>query len=96
MSATPARLLAIGLCLVGSTVVWRQGVYVSGSLDPVVAGKGLVSLIGLVLAVALAQAAPRRPLGTGTLWFVGIFLLSSLFGALHGGTLAASGPTRCW
>jgi hypothetical protein len=92
VSATPARLLCIGLCLVGSTVVWRQGVYFSGSLDPVVAGKGLVSLIGLALAIALAQSAPRRPVGTGTLWFVGIFLLASTFGALTRGTVGASGP----
>ncbi|MGY1805398.1 O-antigen ligase family protein [Blastococcus sp. SYSU D00922] len=92
MSATPARLLCVGLCLVGSTVVWRQGVYFSGSLDPVVVGKGLLSLIGLVLAIALAQPRPRRPLGTGTLWFVAVFLLASTFGALTGGTVAASGP----
>ncbi|TFV90713.1 O-antigen ligase family protein [Blastococcus sp. CT_GayMR16] len=92
MSRVSARLLIVGLCLVGSTVVWRQGTYFSGSVDPVVAAKGLLSLIGLAVAVGLAQSAPRRPVGTGTLWFVGVFLLSSVFGAVTGGTLAASGP----
>lgn len=92
VSGAPARLLFVGLCLVGSTVVWRQGSYFSGALDPVVAGKGLLSVIGLAVALAMAQTAPRRPLGTGTLWFVGIFLLSSVFGALTGGTMAASLP----
>jgi hypothetical protein len=77
---------------VGSTVVWRQGTYFSGAVDPVVAAKGLLSLVGLAIAFAMAQSSARRPLGTGTLWFVGIFLLSSTFGALTSGTLVATGP----
>jgi O-antigen ligase len=92
VSRVSARLLTVGLCLVGSTVVWRQGTYFSGSVDPVVAGKGLLSLVGLAVAVGMAQSGPRRPLGTGTLWFVGVFLLSSVFGALTRGTVAVSGP----
>jgi O-antigen ligase len=89
VSGASKRLLLIGLCLVGSTVVWRQGTYFSGSVDPVVAGKALLSLVGLALAYTVPT---RRPVGTGTLWFVGILLLASIFGALTEGTLTASGP----
>jgi O-antigen ligase len=79
----------VALMLVASTVGWRRGEYFSGSLDPVVAGKGLLSLLALAGAFALAQSGPRRRLGTGSAWVLAVLLGSSVMGALTHGTLVA-------
>jgi O-antigen ligase len=81
----------VALLLVASTVGWRRGEYFSGSIDPVVAGKGLLSLLALAAAFALAQCAPRRRLGTGSVWVLAVLLATSVFGALTHGTVVASG-----
>lgn len=86
-----AGRMLVALMLVASTVGWRRGQYFSGSLDPVVVGKGALSLLALALAFLLAQAGPRRRVGTGTLWFLAVMLASSVFGAFTYGTLLASG-----
>jgi O-antigen ligase len=79
-----AALLVIG------TVDWRRGAYFSGSLDPVVVAKAAVTLLALLLAFAMAQQSPaRRRLGTGSLWWLGVVLGSSVFGALGAGTFLA-------
>jgi hypothetical protein len=79
----------VALLLVASTVGWRRGEYFSGSIDPVVAGKGLLSLLALAGAFALAQAGPRNRLGTGSVWVLAVLLGSSVMGALTHGTLLA-------
>jgi O-antigen ligase len=78
------------LAVVGS-VGWRRGEYFSGSLDPVVVAKALVSLVALTLAFSLAASGNRRRLGTGSLWCLGLVLGSSVFGALTAGNLTAGG-----
>ena len=73
--------------LVATTVSWRRGVYYSGGVDPVVAAKGLMSVIALGLAFrSCAGAARWLPLSTRSLWFLGLFLITSMFGALSTGT----------
>lgn len=74
-----------------ASVTWRNGDYFSGSLDPVVVGKGVLTLTALALAWGLAQSRPRRSLGTGTCWWMTAVLVSSLLGALTAGHLFASG-----
>ncbi|MGY2130535.1 O-antigen ligase family protein [Blastococcus sp. SYSU DS0617] len=83
----PVRLVAL-LVVVGA-VSWRRGEYFSGSLDPVVVAKALVSVVALALALLLAQRGPRRPLGTGTLWWLGVVLGSSVLGAVTAGNAVA-------
>ncbi|WP_448614185.1 O-antigen ligase family protein [Modestobacter sp. URMC 112] len=79
----------VALLLVAGTVGWRRGEYFAGSIDPVVAGKGLISLLALAGAFLLASAAgpARRRLGTGSLWFLAVLLGCSLLGALTSGRL---------
>jgi O-antigen ligase len=79
----------VALLLVASTVGWRRGEYFSGSIDPVVAGKGLLSLLALAGAFALAQSGPRQRLGTGSAWVLAVLLGGSVMGALTHGTLLA-------
>jgi hypothetical protein len=83
------RLAAL-LVVVGA-VGWRRGEYFSGSLDPVVVAKALVSLVALAAALLAAQSADRRRVGTGSLWLLGVLLGSSVFGALTAGNLVAGG-----
>jgi O-antigen ligase len=86
----PARLLLCMLLLVLTTVGWRRGTYFSGSLDPVVAAKGLLSVVALVLAFSCTRRAVLR-VGTGTLWALGLLLVASVLGALTHGTPVAGG-----
>src|SRR3954449_5337198 len=81
----------VALLLVSATVGWRRGEYFSGSLDPVVVAKGLVSVFALVLAISAGRGVRRQPLGTGSLWFLAVVLVSSLLGALTHGHLLAGG-----
>jgi hypothetical protein len=79
------------LLVVVGAVDWRRGAYFSGSLDPVVVAKALVSFLALLLAFGLASSGPRQRLGTGSLWALGIVLGSSVWGALTDGRLLAGG-----
>jgi hypothetical protein len=83
------RLVAL-LAVLGS-VTWRRGEYFTGALDPVVLAKAFVTLVALGLAFALAQPTSRRRLGTASLWWLGVVLVSSLFGALTADHLRAGG-----
>ena len=87
----PGRVRLVALLVVLAAVTWRRGEYFSGSLDPVVLAKALVSLIALFLALLLAQAGPRRRLGTGTLWWLGLLLGASVLGAVTAGNGLAGG-----
>ncbi|MGY1687900.1 O-antigen ligase family protein [Geodermatophilus sp. SYSU D00867] len=82
--------LAALLVVVGS-VGWRRGEYFTGSLDPVVVAKACVSVLALALAFLLAQAGPRRRVGTGTVWWLGLLLACTVLGALTAGHLVAGG-----
>jgi O-antigen ligase len=86
-----AGRIAVALLLVASTVGWRRGEYFAGSIDPVVAAKGLLSVLALAAAFALAQSSPRHRQGTGSVWVLAVLLTTSVFGALTHGTLVASG-----
>jgi hypothetical protein len=81
----------VALLLVVVTVGWRRGEYFTGSLDPVVVAKAGLSVLALAMAFLLAQSARRRRLGTGSLWWLGVVLGCSLFGALATGSLLAGG-----
>jgi O-antigen ligase len=83
--------LLVAFLIVIAAVGWRRGTYFSGSLDPVVAGKALVSLLALTTAFLRAQAVPGRRVGTGTLWWLGLLLGTSVFGALTADHLLAGG-----
>jgi hypothetical protein len=85
---TRVELLIAALLVVGS-VDWRRGAYFSGALDPVVVAKAAVGVLALVLAVGLAQSRERRPLGTGSHWWLGVVLGSAVFGALGAGLVVA-------
>jgi O-antigen ligase len=86
-----AAVFGIALLLVIATVGWRRGQYFSGSLDPVVAAKALLSVLALGLAFLLARSATRRRLGTASLWWLGLVLGSSVMGALAAEDLVAGG-----
>ncbi|RBY94254.1 hypothetical protein DQ244_02630 [Blastococcus sp. TBT05-19] len=89
-TAVPGRLLVCMLLLVLTTVGWRRGTYFTGSVDPVVAAKGLLSVAALVLAYFGTRRVALR-LGTGTLWALGLLLAASVLGALTHGPLVAGG-----
>ncbi|SDN47893.1 hypothetical protein SAMN05660642_04916 [Geodermatophilus siccatus] len=78
--------------MVASTVAWRRGDIFAGAVDPVVVVKGLLSLLALAIALVVVQTrgGHLRQLGTGTLWFLGIFMTVSAMGALTYGTLVTS------
>ncbi len=80
------------LLVVASIVTWRRGDLFTGSADPVVVLKAALSLsaLGTAFVAVHLGGLPRRRLGTGTLWFVVVFLLASTMGALTNGTLFAS------
>ncbi|NEK85479.1 hypothetical protein GCU60_06855 [Blastococcus saxobsidens] len=86
--AVPARLMLCMTLLVLTTVGWRRGTYFTGSLDPVVVAKGLLSVAALGLAFFGTRRAALR-VGTGTLWALGALLAASVFGALTHGPLVA-------
>ena len=89
----PLPVALVTLLMLASTVVWRRGDIFSGGLDVVVVGKAALSVVALALAYvsATSRRTRRRRLGTGSLWFLGILLMASIFGALTYGTLIASG-----
>ncbi|SDF12097.1 O-antigen ligase like membrane protein [Blastococcus fimeti] len=91
VGATRGRVRLIALLVVVGAVTWRRGEYFSGSLDPVVLAKAAVSLLALGLALLLAQSGPRRSLGTGTVWWVGLWLGASVLGAVTAGNAVAGG-----
>lgn len=90
-TTTTGRVRLVALLVVLGAVTWRRGEYFSGSLDPVVLAKAAVSLLALGLALLLAQSGARRPLGTGTVWWVGLWLGSSVLGAVTAGNAVAGG-----
>ena len=83
--------LLTAFLIVIAAIGWRRGAYFSGSLDPVVAGKALVSLLALSMAYLRAQSVPGRRVGTGTLWWLGLLLGTSVFGALTADLRVAGG-----
>jgi hypothetical protein len=88
---SPLIVRLIALLVVVGAVGWRRGEYFSGSLDPVVLAKAVVSLVALAAALLVARSGPRRRLGTGSLWWLGVLLGSSVLGALTAGNVQAGG-----
>ena len=84
-------VLAVAVLLVVVTVGWRRGEYFTGSLDPVVLAKAVLSALALAGAHLLASSGQRRRVGTAWLWWLGVVLGCSLFGALTSGHLVAGG-----
>jgi O-antigen ligase len=93
LSLPPFPVAVICLLMLASTVVWRRGDIFSGSIDPVVLAKAVLSVAALCLAFlnAVAGGPGRwRRLGTGSLWFLAVLVGASVFGALTYGTLVPS------
>jgi O-antigen ligase len=91
MPRPPLRLLACALLLVLTTVGWRRGEYFTGSLDPVVLAKALLSITALGVAFVTAQHRARLRVGTATLWLLAVLLAGSVLGGLTHETLLAGG-----
>jgi hypothetical protein len=83
--------MVVAVLIVVGAVGWRRGEYFTGSLDPVVVAKALLSLLALAVAFLAAQRGPRRRLGTASVWFLAMVLVSSVFGALTNGNALAGG-----
>lgn len=79
------------LLLVIATVSWRRGVYYSGGVDPVVAGKAALSLIALTMAWFARQASPILiPVRGHSIAFLLSYLVVSVMGAHAAGQLVPS------
>jgi O-antigen ligase len=87
----PLAVRLIALMVVIGAISWRRGEYFSGSVDVVVVGKTLISLLALGLALLLAQSGPRRTLGTGTSWWLAVLLGSTVVGAVSAGNAVSGG-----
>src|SRR5690348_8546455 len=76
------RPVITALFLVVSTVSWRRSVYFAGGVDPVVLAKGMLSLVGLCLAVDAAMRTKARHRVPGAaLGLLVVYLVIGLFGA---------------
>lgn len=85
------RLTTVWLLVVISVVSWRTRQFYAGGVDPVVAAKGVLSLIALVLAGQAVARAPRaRAVGARSLCIVTLYALASALGGASVGSLAAS------
>lgn len=83
--------LAIFLLVVLTTVSWRRGVYFDGGLDPVVAAKGMLSILALTMAwFARHSAREVRPVGGRTFWLLTAYLVVANIGAYAAGQLTPS------
>jgi hypothetical protein len=77
----PVLLYIVSVLLVSSTVSWRSGTYFSGSLDPVVVMKAVLSVAALALAVrSLSGTRAGIPIGPRSVAFVTAFLLATCIG----------------
>lgn len=84
MTSAQRWLAVIVGLLIASTVTWRQGTYYSGGLDPVVAAKAALNVLGLVLAVMVARRAQvRYRVSSVPLWLLVLSLAVSLLGAAY-------------
>lgn len=85
----PLRLLVALLMMLVSCVAWRRGVYYSGGLDVVVAAKGALGMVALLLAwTAPRTGPPWSQLRAGPVPWLCLYLGVSSVGALmHGTTL---------
>lgn len=89
--SNPRLCFVTVLILVIATVSWRRGVYYSGGLDSVVAGKALLSVIALTMAGFAHQGSRSRIRIRGrTLVFLVSYLMVSVFGAYAEGQLLPS------
>ncbi|MGI8867723.1 MAG: hypothetical protein ACR2F6_02430 [Mycobacteriales bacterium] len=89
--ASYARLLLLWVCLVVSVLAWRAGVYFSGGVDPVVAGKSLLVLVALVIAFReTTQSAAGAAIGARSFCLVTAYLVLTSLGAMAAGSIFAS------
>ena len=73
------------------TVSWRRGVYFTGGLDTVVAAKGALGAVALLLSVYCWRRGPARAeLGVRTIGFAAAYLLATCLGGWQLGTLVPS------
>lgn len=80
--------LAASFLMIIATVSWRHKVYFTGGLDPVVLGKGALSVLALGLAwTARQRCAHPRPMGSRYVWLLLAYLSVSVFGAWSTGEL---------
>lgn len=80
--------LSASLLMIIATVSWRNKVYFSGGLDPVVVGKAALSVLALSIAWAARQRCGEpRPMGTRYVWLLLAYLVVSVFGAWSNGEI---------
>lgn len=86
--AVPYVVVAL---IVGSTVTWRTYSYFSGSFDPVVVLKGMLSAFALALAFIASQRAPRpTPIGPRSLVLLICYLVTTCLGGWAVGSAISS------
>lgn len=84
-------LVVIWLLSVLALLAWRSGDYYSGGIDPVVAAKGVLSLVALGIAFWLWSSRPKvNVLGLPSVTLVAIYLIVSVFGAWANGGISGS------
>lgn len=82
----PWQLYLCCLLLLFCTIPWRRGTYFSGSLDPVVAAKGVLGGAGLAMALLLSRRSTRTTVvGARTLTLAVLYLLVSCLGGWAAG-----------
>lgn len=73
------------------TVSWRKGVYFTGGVDPVVAAKGALGVVALLLSLYCWRRGPARAeLGVRTISLAAAYLLATCLGGWQQGTLLPS------
>lgn len=82
---------AVCALLVTSAVSWRSDSYFSGTFDPVVLVKAVLSIAALALAlVAFRRAKTLEPVGTRTICFLTTYLVVTCLGGWSSGTTLPS------
>jgi len=85
-------IVFVFILLVLAGVRWRSGALFDGGIDSVVAAKGLLLIIALMIAGGVhGRAEARQPIRTPPVVFLGIYLAISSFGAWASGAWLVSG-----
>jgi hypothetical protein len=85
------QVTVVWAVLLVSLLTWRTGAYYSGGLDPVVAAKGLLVLVGLAISFnMLRRLGARNLIGVTSVVLVTSYLVITVIGALAQGGAFAS------
>jgi hypothetical protein len=91
LSPSTLRVAVVWGMVTVSLLSWRNDVYYSGGLDPVVLAKSLLSVVAFVLAYALWQGGDRTlRVGVRTCVIVFVYLSATVLGGWASGVLLGS------